>query len=193
MGFPRSSVGKESAYSVGDLGSIPGWGIFPGEGNGNPLQYSSRKSHGQRSLVQATVHGVAKSRTRLSDFTSLHFSTVSEGRVSRLMWVTALSSFGKLVGDMGYKNGWVAWLTQWTWIWVNSGSWWWTGWPGVLRFMGSQRVGHDWATALNWTLRWSSEIAQEKLGWSRAKGSLRNFLVFFFTTGYKLKWVFQIG
>ena len=42
-------------------------------------------------------------------------------------------------------------LTRWTWVWVNSGSWWWTGRPGVLRFMGSQRVGHDWATELNWT------------------------------------------
>jgi len=42
-------------------------------------------------------------------------------------------------------------LTQWTWVWVNSGSWWWTGRPGVLRFMGSQRVGHNWATELNWT------------------------------------------
>jgi len=38
-----------------------------------------------------------------------------------------------------------------TWVWVNSGSWWWTGRPGVVRFMGSQRVGHDWATELNWT------------------------------------------
>ena len=42
-------------------------------------------------------------------------------------------------------------LTWWTWVWVNSGSWWWTGRPGVLRFMGSQRVGHDWATEVNWT------------------------------------------
>ena len=42
-------------------------------------------------------------------------------------------------------------LTQWTWVWVNSGSWWWTGRPGVLRFMVSQRVGYDWATELNWT------------------------------------------
>ena len=40
--------------------------------------------------------------------------------------------------------------TRWTWVWVNSGSWWWTGRPGVLRFMGSQSVGHDWATELNW-------------------------------------------
>ena len=37
-------------------------------------------------------------------------------------------------------------LTRWTWVWVDSGSWWWTGRPGVLRFMGSQRVGHDWVT-----------------------------------------------
>ena len=41
-------------------------------------------------------------------------------------------------------------LTRWTWVWVNSGSWWWTGRPGVLRFMGLQRVWHDWATELNW-------------------------------------------
>ena len=42
-------------------------------------------------------------------------------------------------------------LTRWTWVWVNSGRWWWTGRPVVLWFMGSQRVGHDWATELNWT------------------------------------------
>ena len=48
-------------------------------------------------------------------------------------------------------RGWMASLTPWTWVWVNSGSWWWTGRPGVLRFMGSKRVGHDWGTELNWT------------------------------------------
>ena len=47
-------------------------------------------------------------------------------------------------------DGWMASPTQWTWAWVNSGSWWWTGRPGVLRFMGWQRVGHDWAIELNW-------------------------------------------
>ena len=52
-------------------------------------------------------------------------------------------------GDRGW-DGWMASLTWWTWGWVNSGSWWWTGRPGVLRFMGSQIVGHDWATELNW-------------------------------------------
>ena len=48
-------------------------------------------------------------------------------------------------------DGWMASLTQWTWVWVNSRSWWWTGRPGVLRFMGSQRVRHDWATDLIWS------------------------------------------
>ena len=47
-------------------------------------------------------------------------------------------------------DGWMASSTQWTRIWANSRSWWWTGRPGMLWFMGSQRVGHDWATELNW-------------------------------------------
>ena len=47
-------------------------------------------------------------------------------------------------------DGWMASLTQWTWVWVGSGSWWWTGKPGVVQSMVSQRVGHDWATELNW-------------------------------------------
>ena len=47
-------------------------------------------------------------------------------------------------------DGWMASPTQWTWVWVHSWSWWWTGRPGVLRFMGSQRVGHNWVTELNW-------------------------------------------
>ena len=53
--------------------------------------------------------------------------------------------------EKGTTDGWMASLTRWTWVWVNSGRWWWTVKPGVLRFMGSQRVGHDWATEMNWT------------------------------------------
>ena len=53
-------------------------------------------------------------------------------------------------GDTRGWDGWMASLTQWTWVWVDSGSWWWTGSPGVLLFMGSQRVEQDWATELNW-------------------------------------------
>ena len=53
-------------------------------------------------------------------------------------------------GDNREWDGWMASLTQWTWVFVYSGSWWWTGRPGMLRFMGSQRVGHYWVTELNW-------------------------------------------
>ena len=57
-------------------------------------------------------------------------------------------------GGEGDDRGWDGWMaspTRWTWVWVNSGSWWWTGRPGGLQFMGSQRVGHNWATEMNWT------------------------------------------
>ena len=53
-------------------------------------------------------------------------------------------------GDDRGWDGWMVSLTRWTWVWVNSRSWWWTGRPGVLQFMGLQRVGHDWVTELNW-------------------------------------------
>ena len=68
MGFPCGLAGKESACNVGDLSSIPGLGRSPGEGKGNPLQYS-----GLEHSMDCLVHGVAKSRTRLSDF---HFVTL---------------------------------------------------------------------------------------------------------------------
>ena len=63
-------------------------------------------------------------------------------------------TLGKIEGRRRKGWGWddlMASPTQWTWVWVNSRSWWWTGRPGVLWFMGSQRVRRDWATELNWT------------------------------------------
>ena len=69
-------------------------------------------------------------------------------------------SWGRLkAGGEGIDRGWDGWmasLTQWTWVWMNSGSWWWTGRPGVLQPKGSQRVRHDWATEVNWNLFISS-------------------------------------
>ena len=64
LGFPGGSDGKECACNAGDMGSIPAWGRFPGEGNGNPLQYSClEKSHGQRSLVGYSPWGCKESDT----------------------------------------------------------------------------------------------------------------------------------
>ena len=74
-------------------------------------------------------------------------------RVDSLEKTLMLGRIG--AGGEGEDRGWDGWMaspTQWTWVWVNSGSWWWTRRPGVLRFTGWQRVGHDWATELNWTM-----------------------------------------
>ena len=67
--WKTGSDGKVSVYNVGDPGSIPGLGRSPGEGNGNPLQDYCLENPMDRGAWQATVYGVAKSRTRLSDFT----------------------------------------------------------------------------------------------------------------------------
>ena len=70
----------------------------------------------------------------------------------RLWYWEGLGAGGK-GDDRGWDGLLASWI-RWTWVWVNSGRWWWTGRPGVLWFMGSQRVGHDWATELNWTGLW---------------------------------------
>ena len=69
----------------------------------------------------------------------------------RLWCWEGLGAGGK--GDDRGWDGWMASPTRRTWVWVNSRSWWWTGRPGVLWFMGSQTIGHDWTTELNWTER----------------------------------------
>ena len=76
MGFPGGSEVKESACNVEDLGSVPGLGRSPGEGNSYLLQYSCLENSMDRGDWQTTVHGVAKSRTRLSDF---HFTSFKVG------------------------------------------------------------------------------------------------------------------
>ena len=82
VGFPGRSEVKVSACNAGDLGSIPGLGRSPGEGNGNPFQYSCLENPMDRGAWwPTTVHGVAKSRTRLSDFT-FTFRVVVQGKWS---------------------------------------------------------------------------------------------------------------
>ena len=67
-------------------------------------------------------------------------------------------------------DGWMASPTQWTWVWVNSGSWWWTGRPGVLQSMGLQRIGHDWVMELNWT----EHEAQKPMSYSHSSKTNQN-------------------
>ena len=79
---------------------------------------------------------------------------------------------GTVAGGEGDDRGWDGWIaspTRWTWVWLDSGSWWWTGRPGVLWFMGSQRVGHDWVTELNWTDWWGIIVDLFSFIWDQDK------------------------
>ena len=144
-GFPGGSDGKASACSVGDLGSIPGLGRSPGEGNGNPLQYSCLENSMDGGAWRATVHGVAKSRTWLSDFTLTDFGRwegVSRGRghmytydwVMLVVWQkpTQYCKAVILEKEMATHSSILAWRIPRT------------EEPGGLQSMGSKRVGHKW-------------------------------------------------
>ena len=85
QGFPSGSAGKESVCNVGDLGLIPGLGRSPGEGKGYPLQYS-----GLENFMDYVVHGVTKSRTRLSNF---HFTSPGQKKSFSLLSSIALGSW----------------------------------------------------------------------------------------------------
>ena len=74
-------------------------------------------------------------------------------------WCWERLKAGGEAGDRGW-DGWMASPTQWTWVWVGLESWWWTGKPGVLQSMGSQRVGHNWAIELNWRIMVSLSESQ---------------------------------
>ena len=88
---------------------------------------------------------------------------------SWLNWKRPWCWEGLGAGEEGDDRGWDGWMaspTRWPWVWVISGSWWWTGRPGVLQFMGWQRVGHDWVTKLNWT-----DMAIKWITWKKWTGS----------------------
>ena len=124
----------------------------------------------------AVVHGIAKSWTQLSDWTELNWCSSSTekltlrsitemylGKTSNILatWCEELIHWKRpwcwerLKAGEGDNKGWdgcmesVSWST---WVWASSRSWWWTGKPGVLQSMGSQRVGHDWKPELNWKI-----------------------------------------
>ena len=128
-----------------------------------------------REAWRAAVHGVVKNWTRLGGWTiityPMHSFVYVKFKLNRdpvflfVKSVNTLATWCKepahwkrpwcwerlRAGGEGDDRGWDDWMTsptQWTWVWVNSGSWWWTRRPGVLQFTGSQRVGHDWVTEL---------------------------------------------
>ena len=88
-----------------------------------------------------------------SDAEAENSNTLANSWEELTHWKRPWSWEGLGAGGEGDGKGWDGLMsspTRWAWVWVNSRSWWWTGRHGMLRFMGSQRVGHDWATELNW-------------------------------------------
>ena len=142
MGFPGGSEGKTSAYNAGHLGSIPGSGRSPGELNGYPLQYSCLENSMDRGDWWATVHGITKNRTRLSDFHPFTPSLIYNWafpvaqRLKRLpamqeTWIRPLGREDPLEKEMSTHSSILAWKIPWT------------EELGGLQSMGSQRVRHD--------------------------------------------------
>ena len=151
-GFPGGSVVKNSPPSAGDMGLIPGPGGFPMPWSNwalapQLLSLCSRAWDLQLLRLRALEPVLCNKRSHCNE-KPVH-SNWRVGPTYRLSCWEGLGAGGE--GDDGGWDGWMASPTRWTWVWVNSGSWWWTGRPGVLRFMGLQRVGYDWATELNWT------------------------------------------
>ena len=149
MGFPGSASGKESSCQCrrqkGQVFS-PWVGRSPGVGNGNPFQYVCLGNPMERGTWRATVHRVAKSQTLLS--THMHIVNLQYCVSFRCLAECFSYIYIYILFPSIFWDGWMASLTGWTWVWVRSRSWWWTGKPGVLQSMGSQRVRHDWATEL---------------------------------------------
>ena len=105
--------------------------------------------------TQPTVSGISHTH-------QWSFSTLATSREELTYWKRPWCWEGLGAGGEGDNRRWDGWMalpTQWTWVWVNFRSWWWTGRPGMLRFMGSQRVKHNW-TELNWT----EPVGQNQLG-----------------------------
>ena len=111
------------------------------------VAWTSRRSN--QSILKRSVLGVHWKDWCWSWNSNTLTTSCEELTPSKRPWCWERLRAGE--GDNGGRAGWMASLTQWTWVWVDSGSWWWTGRAGELWFMGSQRVGHDWATELNWT------------------------------------------
>ena len=105
-----------------------------------------------REAWRAAVCGVTKSQKWLSNWTDwlmLSFSLFNVFIITKLLWCWERLKGGGERDNRGW-DGWMASPVQWTWAWITSGCWWWTGKPGVLQSVGSQRVRQDRATELNW-------------------------------------------
>ena len=111
------------------------------------VPWTARRSN--QSILTEISHGCSLERLMLNWNSNTLAAWCKELTHVKRPWCWDRLRVGGEWDDRGW-DGWMASLTQWTWVWVNSGSWWWSGRSSVLQLMGSQRVGHDWVTELNW-------------------------------------------
>ena len=166
------SDSKEPAWNVGDLGLIPKLGRSPGGRHGNPLQYFCLENpHGQRSLLGyspwgCTELGVTEQSTVYFWLTA-NIQDVWNSMIHNCMILITLK-WTPSCENTQIRPRRTCQTVNYLWVWMTLffascvfwfpimhmlTFWWWTGRPGMLRFMASQRVGHDWATELNWTCK----------------------------------------
>ena len=151
----RNSVEFEKVKVVGICRSFPwvfGRILICPHMRGNHLRPEKTKIKRQKKIQHATTNQKNAVKATFISF-KVNFQTRNINREKRghyiMLW-----------------DGWLASPTQWTWVWASSGSWWWTGKPGVLQSMGSQRVRHHWATELNITLKQSIHQEDKKILWT---------------------------
>ena len=116
-------------------------------GNHRPDDHDGVITHPETGILECEVKWVLESIT-------MNKATLATSCQELTHWKRLWCWEGLGAGGEGDNRGWDGWMaspTRWTWVWVNSGSWWWTERPGILQVMGLQRVVHDWVTALNWT------------------------------------------
>ena len=130
------------------------------------IQGSNRGMSHSRQVLYSLIHqGSPLTANNSKPVLNVHWRTDAEAETPILMatWWEELTHWKRpwcwerlKAGREGDDRGWDGWMaspTQWTWVWASSGSWWWTGRPGVLQSMGWQRFRHEWETELNWMLK----------------------------------------
>ena len=135
---PWDSPGKKYWSGLPFPPHLRGLHITNGVGNGNSLQCSCLENYMDGGAWWVTVHEVTENPTQQSDWAHTCITKAD---------MTAFKP-GRGEGDSRRWDGWMVSLTQWTWVWASSRSWWRTGRPGMLQSMGLQWVGHDWETEL---------------------------------------------
>ena len=114
------------------------------------LSLQSQVSEANDLFAFPMLKNVNAQRQLIPQYEDINFSHMQQVKKAITMYGPHLP-FTNNRGDNRGWDGWMASLTLWMWVWVNSGSWWWTGRPGMLQFMGSQRVRHNRVTELNWS------------------------------------------